>query len=179
VVRGALVIVLLASTAAHAEPMPIDWLTTEAVMGEAPAGHEKWGCYGFGFAMSHVFVGHLELGVEAQAMNLDASKMDDLRHGFALRSGASIGYRFQLSDWGGFAWDLGPEVGVATAVAFGLGVSDRTTDEVFGGVRASIRIAAPGRAGNSRGWGASFGFRIARTDAELTGTLVIGYDWGL
>jgi len=183
--RAVLLGVLLVASRAGAEPAvsPVTtWLVNDESVGELMA-HGRWSYLGAGLGVTHTLIGHLELGVEASALRLDAPDDDDPRHGFALRGGASLGYRFRVSHFADIDWGVEPQVGAATAAVYGLGKDDRSQHEIFAGVRASFRWAMDDRPsrgfGIARGMGAHVTLRVAESQGALAASFLLGYDWGL
>jgi hypothetical protein len=188
-VRLVILGMLLAVTRANAQPAiasdpaPVrTWLVNDESAGEMMA-HGRWSYLGAGLGVTHTLFCHFELGIEGSALRLDAPDEDDPRHGFALRAGATLGYRFRVSHFADLDWGIEPHVGAATAAVYGLGADDRTQHEVFAGVRASFRAVIdhePSQGfGIARGMGAHVTLRVARSQGELAASFLLGYDWGL
>jgi hypothetical protein len=173
VVRRAIAIVVLAAAPARAEPLPTTWLTNDLVLGSLPAAGANCDSIGLGFGLDHAVVGHLELAIEAQALQVESPDNSDPRTGFGLRGVATIGYAIPV--WRRMGVELEPKLGVSSAVVFGLGPRDRTPDAVFVALRLGARLPLESPAlGNARGWGAHYELRLERSG----GSLVIGWDWG-
>jgi len=173
VVKCAILIVVLAAAPARAEPLPTTWLTNDLVLGSMPAAGAQWDTIGLAFGLSHVVAGHLELAIEAQALKLESPLDSDPRIGLGLRGVAMIGYSIPV--WRRLGVELEPRVGVSTAVVFGLGARDRTTDAMFVALRLGARLPLESTSrGNTRGWGGHYELRLERDGASL----LIGYDWG-
>ena len=136
----------------------------------------QWAGWGAGLGIHRELIGHLELGVEGQAMRIDARNDDDLRHGLALRGAITAAYGFQVSRFATIDWRVAPEVGVGSSILYGIGT--RYADETFAGVRLSFRRACTTDKG-ARGIGGHLGFRASHTADGFGAAFVVGYDWGL
>jgi hypothetical protein len=172
------VVVVALARAASAEPRT--WVGNDESFGELIA-RDRWSFWGAGLGVTHTLADRVELGLEGSVLRLDASRDADPRHGFALRGAATLGYRVRVSDLAGIDWGIEPQLGAATVAAFGIG--DRTTHELFAGVRASFRFrfdSEPSRgAGVARALGGHVTVRLARGEGEYAASFLLGYDWGL
>ncbi len=173
-VRALLIVGVLA---AHAHADPVTWLSNDEVF----AGGHTWSYWGAGLAIRRVLPGDVELGLEGQALRIDANADDDPRHGFALRGALAIEVPLERAHWGDIDWRLSPQLGVGSELLYGIGQRDAT--EVFAGFRASFRKVVTtqpsDRIGVARAIGGHVIFRIARSDGALSGSFMLGYDWGM
>ena len=174
-VRALAIVAVLAPALAHADPAT--WVSNDEVFIET----HSWWYWGAGLAIRRDLGHHVELGLEGQAFRVDANADDDPRHGFALRAAVTLEAPAARTTWSGIDWRLSPQIGAASMLLVGL--DRRSATEVFAGVRASFRKVLDhepsGRIGAAHAIGAHIAFRIARTDGELSGSFMIGYDWGL
>jgi hypothetical protein len=186
-------IVLALAAAAEAHPVylaeapeeeptpPHTWLSNDEAIGEMVA-NGRWTFWGTGLAIDRELIGHLEVSLEGQALRLDASEDQDRRHGFALRGGVSLGYRFAVSHLAGIDWGVEPAVGVASSAIFGI-AGDRAQHEVFADIRGSFRAVIDHHPQQyflqSRALGGHVALRLTRAQGELDAAFLVGYDWGL
>jgi hypothetical protein len=182
VVRAAIVLaVVSATTPAFAdffdEPArPVrTWLSNDEMFTTFDA-NGQWASWGAGLGLHRELVGHLEIGVEGQALRIDARDDDDFRHGLGLRGALTAAYGFGVSRFATIDFRVAPEIGVASSVVYGIGM--RYVDETFAGVRLSFRRGFETVRG-ARGIGGHLGFRTSRTADGIGFAFSIGYDWGL
>jgi len=186
-VRSIVIVALLAGTAA-AEPPPLPdnapAITTSIVndegIGEIVA-HGRWTFISAGLGVTHTLIGHLEASVNGSLMRLDASDMDDKRHGFAFHADGALGWRFRVSSLAGIDWGLEPQIGVGVAETYTSITASQ--HEVFAGLRGSFRFGfdrePADHFGQARGIGGHLTLRVSRAEQHFAACFLLGYDWGL
>jgi hypothetical protein len=179
-VRSLLIVAALATPAAAdiidepARPVRT-WFGNDEVFAAFDTTGGQWEAFGAGLAVHRELVGHLELGVEGHALRVDERHDDDTRHGFALRGALTAAYGVRVSKLATIDWRMGPEIGVGSSLTYGIGV--RYVDEQFVGLRMSFRRGFSMDKG-ARGVGGHLAFRVSRSDGQLGGSVLLGYDWG-